>query len=144
MAYLSNIQLAISVVSGGQAPHKVEVKCTVNFLPDEVTANQSYQVKAYLWEEDEARDRFVMHPDGTVLPLQKAGNPDDFVTVIQNTHVRPNGNDKVDLVLNREMTFTELDDISPSMEKFFATVSVVPSLAMGDWRFSPVVDVDVG
>ena len=144
MASISNIQLTVSAIGGGSVANKAEVKCTINFHPIEVTADQEYLVRAYLWEEDESRDSFVMRPDGSVSYQQYVGDRDDQVGDMANKIVRPNGNITVDVTLSREWTFPELDDISPSMEKFFATVSVIPMLSRGDWKFSPVVDLDVG
>ena len=147
MAYVSNIQLTVSAIGGGSVANKAEVKCTIHFYSNEVIADQKYYIQAALWEEDEARDIFVMRPNGKVVRQQPVGDGDgdDFVGTIQNTTIRPNGNPSVNVTLSREWTFSDLDDIlPPSMEKFFATVSVIPELARGDWKFSPVVYLDVG
>jgi hypothetical protein len=143
MAYITNIQLTVSVIGGGSVANKAEVKCTINFSNAEVAANQNYIVRAFLYEEDNSRDFFEMHPDGRMSRLSR-GNKDDYVGYLPSIKCNPNGNSTVDITLSHEWTFQELDDIPPSMEKFFATVSVIPELAMGDWRFSPVVNIDVG
>ena len=145
MAFVSNIQLTVSAIGGGTVANKAEVKCTLNFSNRELTADQEYLVRAQLWEQDEARDIFSMKANGFVARQQQLlGEPDDFVGTIQSTIIRPNGNSSVNVTLSREWTFPDLDETSPSMERFFATVSVMPLLSLGDWKFSPTVDLDVG
>lgn len=146
MATISDdIQLIISVIGGGTvATNKAEVKCTINFTPFEVAANNEYHVRAHLWEEDEERDLYAMNSNGYVLKKQGIGDQDDPVGFIQFTFVRPNGNASIDVTLSREWDFHDLDDVPPVMEKFFATVSVVPRHLYSDWKFSPVANVDVG
>lgn len=143
MAWITNIRLA---VGNGAAPQTqvAEVKCTINFGNAEVAANNWYRVRAYLYEEDDARDFFVMKPDGRMRRLS-GGNRDDYVGHIESKWVQPNGDNTVGVVLSREWHFPELDDnIFEPMEKFFATVSIVPEMAIGDWEFSPLVTLDIG
>ena len=144
MAHVSNIQLTVSVIGGGSTANKAEVKCTIYFTNYEVVADQNYLVNAILWEQDEARDSFVMKPDGYVAHHQSVGNRDDAVGLIGASTIQPNGNYTVDVILSREWNFPDLDDMLPSMERFFATVSVIPQLSRGDLEFSPIVDIDVG
>lgn len=144
MAYVTDIQLTVSAIGGGSVANKAEVKCKIIFTIPEVTADQEYLVRAQLWEQDEARDLFFMKANGFVARHQFLGESDDFVGTIRSTILRPNGNASVDVIMSHEWTFPDLDEISPSMERFFATVSVMPLLSLGDWRFSPIVDLDVG
>ena len=146
MATISNVELTISVIGSSGAPtNRADLNCYVSFAPNEVQANQWYYIQAYLWEEDERRDTFTMTPDGRMDRKQLTGDdPDDPVGLIQDKEVRPNGQSQVPVKLSRTWSFSDLDDVPPVMEKFFATVAVVPKYIKGDWKFSPTVNVDVG
>ena len=135
MASVNNINLVVNAYE--ESNQSAYVECTINFSGNEVTANQRYRVRAYLYEEDAKRDFFVMKPDGR-MRRRSEGNRDDFVGHISSGWVQPDGRDHVRITFRREWSFP--DPVPLPGQKYFVTVSVIPELAMGDWEFSDVVD----
>lgn len=142
MAWITNITLHVGKVT----PTIEEAKVTfqANFSNSEVAENGRYRVRAYLYEVDDARDFYIMKPDGRFWRHER-GAVDESVGHIQSKWIRPNGENNVSVELEREWNFPDLDNnpFTP-VEQFQAVVSIMPEMAMGDYEFSPQIMLDVG
>lgn len=139
-----DIRLTIGQSENNPSNQLARVRLTVDFTENEVQANSRYLVQAFLYEKDDDRDFVVMKTDGTPqrLPL---GKKDNRVGTIGKRWIRPDGNKKRGLTLEEEWNFPELDDnIFQPAEQFYAAVTIVPEMAIGDLEISPIVTIDIG